>query len=134
MNTPAVYSLVLLALLASVLTYPYAGGNNNNQWSNPRVGMQQQQQGYNGGRGQSNGYNGGNQRGFGGNNFGQSGGYPQSGGRQPGQGSESYHTHVFNEPDRYGYDYTMPGATVHYLMHKKQGNRGSGNSGSYGGY
>lgn len=116
---------VILSLFACnnhVQSYPFAGGNN--QWSNPRVGMMsghQQQHGFGGGNQQ--GYGG--QRGFG-NNFGgqQGGGYSQNrGGQQPwqsGQGSEAYHTNVFNEPDRYGYDSTFPGATVHYLMYKKR--------------
>lgn len=71
------------------------------------------------------GDNAGQQRGYGGGDFGrpssfggqqrwQSAGY---GGQQ--QGAEAYQTNIFNEPDRYGYDYTIPGATVHFLMYKK---------------
>lgn len=99
---------------------PYAGGNNNyNQYYNPGAGVidnshYQQQQGF--GAGQPNRqYNSGN------NDFGHVGGSGQqwqSAGYQ-GERAEAYHTHVFNEPDRYGYDYTMPGGTVRYLMYKK---------------
>lgn len=131
------YLKVLLLLYACnnhVRSDPHGGGNG--QWSNPRVGMigdrQQQHQGFAGG--QQQGYNGqqqgyGGQRGFGGNNFGgqqNGGGRYQGQGRggqqqwQSGQGSEAYKTNVFNEPDRYGYDSTFPGATVHYLVYKKR--------------
>jgi len=83
------------------------------------------QHGYNGGFQQMQGYNGGGGGQRGGNSFGQGGGgYSQNRGGQQwqsgGQGAEAYKTHVFNEPDRYGYDYTIPGATVHYLMYKKR--------------
>lgn len=109
-----------------MLSYPYGGGANNGQWSNP----QNQQQGYGGGR-QNQGFgNGGWQQGHGGNGGqrgGNFGGYSPNGagGRQQWQsagqgGAEAYKMNVFNEPDRYGYDYTIPGATVHYLMHKKR--------------
>jgi hypothetical protein len=75
--------------------------------------------------GMQHGYNngGGQQRGFG-NGFGQRGGYTQNGGGYQsgynGERAEAYRTNVFNEPDRYGYDYTMPGANVHFLMYKKR--------------
>lgn len=110
--------LVALTNVHDALALPYAGGNHN-QWSRPGAigGYQQQQQ-----QQQQRGYNnGGGYGGYNNNNFGQ-GGRPQwqqSGGYN-GQGAEAYHTHVFNEPDRYGYDYTIPGATVHYLMYKKR--------------
>lgn len=108
--------LVTLTNVHDALALPYPGGNHN-QWSRPgAMGGYQQQRGYNnGGHNNGGGYGGYN------NNFGQ-GGRPQwqqSGGYN-GQGAEAYHTHVFNEPDRYGYDYTIPGATVHYLMYKKR--------------
>ncbi|XP_025197886.1 keratin, type II cytoskeletal 2 epidermal-like [Melanaphis sacchari] len=131
----AVYrSLALLCITfvcGHVLAYPYNG--NNMQWSNPGAGANYHQQpGFGGNVGQQRGYSGG--AGFGEGNFGrasafggqqrwQSAGYN---GQQ--QGAEAYQSNIFNEPDRYGYDYTIPGATVHFLMYKKKGNRGSGNN------
>ncbi|XP_050532961.1 uncharacterized protein LOC126900961 [Daktulosphaira vitifoliae] len=123
---------VFCLLVSHVLTFPSPGGQG--QWPNPQMGMM--------GNGQNQRF--GNQdfstsqmqrgqRGFdnygGGNNFGQNG-FPQNrGGQWQGQGAEAYKVNVYNEPDRYGYDYTIPGANVHFMMHKKQGNRGSGNYG-----
>lgn len=109
----------MLCLLANnALTYPYgAGGGFNSQWP------QQQQhggQGY-GGQGFGGQGSGGSQRGagyYGGNSQGRGGGQSwQSAGQA---GAEAYQSNVFNEPDRYGYDYTIPGAMVHYLMYKKR--------------
>lgn len=91
------------------------------------TGYHQQQNGYNGGGqldnnfghgGWGDGHRGGRQ----GNNFGQGGwgnGYSQNRGGQQ-ESAQAYKSQVFNEPDRYGYDYTIPGATVHYLMYKKR--------------
>ncbi|KAL4098892.1 hypothetical protein QTP88_023409 [Uroleucon formosanum] len=131
----AVHCSVLLCMMvacAHILAYPY-NGNNNMQWSNPGAGAMvhhHQQPGFGGNVGQQRGYGGG--AGFSGGNFGRASAYGgqsrwQSAG-YGGQGAEAYQTNVFNEPDRYGYDYTMPGATVHFLMFKKQGNRGSGSN------
>lgn len=64
--------------------------------------------------GQRGGY-GGN---YGGGNFGQN--RQNRGGQWQGQGAEAYKVNVYNEPDRYGYDYTIPGANVHFMMHKKR--------------
>lgn len=118
----------LFACNNQVLAHPHPGGHN--QWGGMMGGYQQpqgfggQQQGYGGQQqgfgGQQRGHNGGGGAG----NFGQGGGYSQNRGGQQwqsgGQGAEAYKMNVFNEPDRYGYDYTIPGATVHYLMHKKR--------------
>uniref|UniRef100_A0A2S2NNE0 Uncharacterized protein n=1 Tax=Schizaphis graminum TaxID=13262 RepID=A0A2S2NNE0_SCHGA len=124
-------SLALLCMMIAcghVLAYPYNG--DNMQWSNPGAGAMgnyRQQPGFGGNVGQQRGYNGG--AGFGGvgQQRWQSAGY---GGQQ--QGAEAYQSNIFNEPDRYGYDYTIPGATVHFLMYKKRGNRGSGYNNNYG--
>lgn len=119
--------MFLCAFIHNDRVHSYAGGNGyNNQWSNPAgAGMNnaghQHQQGF-------GGYNGGGGQRGGSNNFGQGGGrvggYTQNRGGQQwqsgGPGAEVYKTNVFNEPDRYGYDYTIPGATVHYLMYKKR--------------
>lgn len=135
MITTVYHSALLCTMVACghVLAYPFNG--NNVQWSNPGAGMimdHGQQPGFGGSVGQRRGYDGG--AGFGGGDLGRAsafGGQPRwqstGYGGQLQQGAEAYQTNVFNEPDRYGYDYTIPGATVHFLMYKKQGNRGSGN-------
>jgi len=102
-----------------IQAYPYNGGNM--QWSNPGAGgmvNHHQQQGFGGNVGQQRGYGGDFGRGsaFGGQSS-RSTGY---GGGQFQGGAEAYQTNIFNEPDRYGYDYTFPGATVHFLMFKKR--------------
>ncbi|XP_022173997.1 keratin, type II cytoskeletal 2 epidermal-like [Myzus persicae] len=129
----AVRCSVLLCMMVAcghVLAYPYNGDNMHPGAG--AMGNHHQQPGFGGSVGQQRGY-GGDAR-FGGGNFGRSPAYGgqsrwQStgyGGQQ--QGAEAYQTNIFNEPDRYGYDYTIPGATVHFLMYKKQGNRESGNN------
>jgi len=109
-----------------ILAYPYNGGNM--QWSNPGAGgmvNHHQQQGFGGNVGQQRGYGGGAR--FGGGDFGQGSAFGGQSSRSTGYGggqfqggSEAYQTNIFNEPDRYGYDYTFPGATVHFLMFKKR--------------
>lgn len=102
----------MMVACGHVLAYPYNG--DNMQWSNPGAGAManhyRQQPGFGGGAG------------FGGGNFGR---VPTFGGQPQWQstgygGAEAYQTNIFNEPDRYGYDYTIPGATVHFLMYKKR--------------
>ncbi|XP_050053377.1 uncharacterized protein LOC114130525 isoform X2 [Aphis gossypii] len=122
--------LCTIAVCGHVLAYPYNG--ENMQWSNPGAGGMtnyRQQPGFGDNAGQQRGYGGsdfGRPSSFGGQQRWQSAGY---GGQQ--QGAEAYQTNIFNEPDRYGYDYTIPGATVHFLMFKKR-NRQSGNNNQNG--
>jgi len=108
-----------------VLAYPYNGGNM--QWSNSGAGgmvSHYQQPGFGGNMGQQRGY--GSDARFGGGDFGRGSAFggqsrwQSTGYGGPLQGAEAYQTNIFNEPDRYGYDYTIPGATVHFLMFKKR--------------
>lgn len=114
----------MCSLVSHILSEPipdpgHQGGGGGNQWGNSNPWQSSGKNSFGGGSG-----HGGAGEGFG-QNPGQRGGRG-AGGAGNGAG-QSYPSNSYNDLQKYGYDYTIPGADVHFAAFREAG----GNSCEY---